>query len=160
MTDAVEKFMISIHPPRVGRDFGHALSDFVPRQFQSTLPVWGGTEGFDDFLKEQRISIHPPRVGRDIGFWLKRISRSISIHPPRVGRDLSLISSFVAVMDFNPPSPCGEGRRTGFYLVWHHPHFNPPSPCGEGLGWKHSTQAYKEFQSTLPVWGGTNPVRR
>ena len=34
--------------------------------------------------------------------------------------------------------------------------FNPPSPCGEGLAHRDiSVPRFIEFQSTLPVWGGT-----
>ena len=59
--------------------------------FQSTLPVWGGT-----------------RSGR-----ITNAVRVISIHPPRVGRDGpgTLMPDFPH--DFNPPSPCGEGRSQG-----------------------------------------------
>ena len=41
-----------------------AVSD-ADRGFQSTLPVWGGTDGPDAGTPEKVISIHPPRVGRD-----------------------------------------------------------------------------------------------
>ena len=34
---------------------------------------------------------------------------------------------------FNPPSPCGEGLDAVKCLVFLVPDFNPPSPCGEGL---------------------------
>ena len=56
-------------------------------EFQSTLPVWGGTvAGFGgDYLLD--ISIHPPRVGRDIRGMRNPMNSWISIHPPRVGRD-------------------------------------------------------------------------
>ena len=33
--------------------------------FQSTLPVWGGTEQAQEPETGKQISIHPPRVGRD-----------------------------------------------------------------------------------------------
>ena len=35
---------VSIHPPRVGRDTGFLQATGYPMAFQSTLPVWGGTE--------------------------------------------------------------------------------------------------------------------
>ena len=35
--------------------------------FQSTLPVWGGTDAVAVEVDVAAISIHPPRVGRDIG---------------------------------------------------------------------------------------------
>ncbi len=56
--------MISIHPPRVGRDLNLLLQ----------LGLLG-------------ISIHPPRVGRDILPAVADYAVLISIHPPRVGRD-------------------------------------------------------------------------
>ena len=33
--------------------------------------------------------------------------------------------------------------------------FNPPSPCGEGPLGRGPVYKKREFQSTLPVWGGT-----
>ena len=35
------------------------------REFQSTLPVWGGTVIDSKIASDSSISIHPPRVGRD-----------------------------------------------------------------------------------------------
>ena len=57
---------------------------------------------------------------------------NISIHPPRVGRDVLDSVDFTHFLDFNPPSPCGEG---------------PAYCCIVPLA--------SLFQSTLPVWGGT-----
>ena len=39
----VATLSISIHPPRVGRDPGKNKEIRIVQQFQSTLPVWGGT---------------------------------------------------------------------------------------------------------------------
>ena len=58
--------------------------------------------------------------------------------------------------DFNPPIPCGMGRR-------HRPQrrqsadFNPPIPCGMGLIAAIDSAASAAFQSTHPVWDGTWP---
>ena len=79
--------------------------------------------------------------------------------------------------NFNPPSPCGEGRSGGPDhpgtppISIHPPHagrdaaagacgrngcdFNPPSPCGEGLFGVRASQPGYRFQSTLPMRGGT-----
>ena len=85
-------------------------------------------------------------------------SSFISIHPPRVGRDLSYTLSMTSLTrDFNPPSPCGEGHRWQGWQTYRYFHFNPPSPCGEGLGLVDLRRFVAEFQSTLPVWGGTQP---
>ena len=57
--------------------------------------------------------------------------------------------------DFNPPSPCGEGR-----LTWKHwidfcgISIHPPRVGRDG-GFLMDFQAFTKFQSTLPVWGGT-----
>ena len=101
---------ISIHAPRVGRDFP-ALIEHIPRkQFQSTRPVWGATAVSPPSVKSALISIHAPRVGRDYCAMLYKMFSSnfnprapcgarqsggreeercikISIHAPRVGRD-------------------------------------------------------------------------
>ena len=80
---------ISIHPPRVGRDQ-------IVINFRLLLG----------------ISIHPPRVGRDtLTYPATDNNIMISIHPPRVGRDILLLLSELGSGYFNPPSPCGEGRR-------------------------------------------------
>ena len=125
---------VSIHPPRVGRDYIRRWGDGVPRcfnppspcgegrrkskqpktapdWFQSTLPVWGGTH-----------FSHPAT-------WIF----NVSIHPPRVGRDHCWGTPTCKRRCFNPPSPCGEGRLRLRVpgLIAHR--FNPPSPCGEGL---------------------------
>ena len=100
---------ISIHPPRVGRDQVFDLGCTYGWVFQSTLPVWGGTA-------------LPLLRGR---------GRAISIHPPRVGRDAGSQGRTGARRHFNPPSPCGEGRR-GITQMHAEFDFNPPSPCGEG----------------------------
>ena len=123
--------------------------------FQSTLPVWGGTDIKKIIEQLTPISIHPPRVGRD---GLQRCHRDraerISIHPPRVGRDIKKMGEnrhenyfnppspcgegpgptprTEPAADFNPPSPCGEGPEQGVEEEINALNFNPPSPCGEG----------------------------
>ena len=56
--------------------------------FQSTLPLRGGTIDPYFFPRLCDISIHPPHAGRDAGSQ-RRVARG---------------------QNFNPPSPCGEGR--------------------------------------------------
>ena len=58
------KAVISIHPPRAGRDENLPAT---PREatFQSTLPVRGGTKRVGTKITVGAISIHPPRAGRD-----------------------------------------------------------------------------------------------
>ena len=101
------------------------------------------------------ISIHPSRVGWDsLDIWTNLDSFAfqsthpvwdgtisvtvntpegyISIHPSRVGWDIKGERAKLYPRDFNPPIPCGMGHdEIGHYLE---------------LG---------EFQSTHPVWDGT-----
>ena len=110
------KIIISIHPPRVGRD--QDPNKIIPllMQFQSTLPVWGGTSALYPPATAGGISIHPPRVGRDgLTPALGQGTQQISIHPPRVGRDCSADVWACKTWYFNPPSPCGEGL---LYTQW------------------------------------------
>ena len=65
MSKYIEREEISIHAPRVGRDFQRAQCSEV-----------------------HHISIHAPRVGRDRDRLCNKMSDiAISIHAPRVGRD-------------------------------------------------------------------------
>ena len=106
-----------------------------------------------------------------------KMTIGISIHPPHAGRDAAECGAGKNSKDFNPPSPCGEGRdritesgRTGLISIHpphagrdstgildRHPeyHFNPPSPCGEGLSALCALENVLLFQSTLPMRGGT-----
>ena len=84
---------ISIHPPRVGRDWCRVMEPPASTAFQSTLPVWGGTmmamldHGIDGFQ-----STLPVRGGTHIAKF-DGASVDISIHPPRKGRDNDIIET-------------------------------------------------------------------
>ena len=148
--------IISIHPPRAGRDralpghwqgrldfnppapcgAGHAgafqsISDIL---FQSTRPVRGGTSYCVARYKQDAISIHPPRAGRD-------------------GEGRCAQSE---LKDFNPPAPCGAGPlrccRCG-YQRWISIH---PPRAGRDSETRLCQIQQKEFQSTRPVRGGTH----
>ena len=64
------------------------ITALVLLPFQSTLPVRGGTSQSSITLVDIAISIHPPRAGRDTAVAMREGHTN----------------------DFNPPSPCGEGR--------------------------------------------------
>ena len=81
----------------------------LEKGFQSTLPVWGGTEG--------EAIVEP--------------STKISIHPPRVGRDGSFLKYWVTHLHFNPPSPCGEGHHRTHW-VYRHNRFQSTLPVWGG----------------------------
>ena len=61
--------------------------------------------------------------------------QDISIHPPRAGRDVARSLPVPLADDFNPPSPCGEGRAEA-----------------------EKIKQSDAFQSTLPVRGGTRHI--
>ena len=145
---------ISIHAPRMGRDFLHPppcifaeISIHAPRM---------GRDGHQRLCTLPRgISIHAPRMGRDSGA-LRRpragcvfqstrpvwgatpigratlASREISIHAPRMGRDKAVVFLASLYDNFNPRAPYGA-RPVGAY---------------------NSMFDFK-FQSTRPVWGAT-----
>ena len=56
---------ISIHPSRVGWDIMDDVRSVVHQLFQSTHPVWDGTQAYEGFEGVIGISIHPSRVGWD-----------------------------------------------------------------------------------------------
>ena len=62
----IEFVMISIHPPRGGRDLTTFFAASSGLTFQSTLPVGGGTASSVNPVPLPPISIHPPRGGRDL----------------------------------------------------------------------------------------------
>ena len=146
---------ISIHAPRVGRDYRRRLSAalriyFNPRApcgarlppalvgcladlFQSTRPVWGATSSAMPSTRTMMISIHAPRVGRD-----KRNDKQRH-----------------HCKNFNPRAPCGARRRLRAVHAGPHTHFNPRAPCGARPKIVAFYGLNDEFQSTRPVWGAT-----
>ena len=86
-------------------------------QFQSTLPVRGGTDWQDMTPHEFIISIHPPRAGRDIVVHRQLLEeRRISIHPPRAGRDAedAKTTAVEAAISIHPPR---AGRDSHFFTL-------------------------------------------
>ena len=122
--------------------------------FQSTHPVWDGTQPPVVPLARRLISIHPSRVGWDAEATTCGKRRRISIHPSRVGWDFEDMDK--ADDDFISIHPSRVG--------WDHTislgspqasNFNPPIPCGMGLTRPRSGSSRDVFQSTHPVWDGT-----
>ena len=129
--------VVSIHPPRVGRDKITISNSF-----------------------SQRVSIHPPRVGRDAYQAASAKRAAVSIHPPRVGRDGHDAENLPGCHGFNPPSPCGEGpvpfsNCNRVISVSIH-----PPRVGRDQIIPHDVAKKQQFQSTLPVWGGTAKVHK
>ena len=123
--------LISIHPPRAGRDFfGCDVTSGIP------------------------ISIHPPRAGRDEQSHKLSRLRGISIHPPRAGRDGGDWPVSDAAYRFQSTRPV-RGGTTYAHIASGFGHFNPPAPCGAGRWQPVETKQAILFQSTRPVRGGT-----
>ena len=127
------RIVISIHAPRVGRDWkaglsyaGFFISIHAPRVGRDQIAIKSAFIAF--------ISIHAPRVGRDCHKSFSPFRQCpISIHAPRVGRDGNAWTRQKrSAPDFNPRAPCGA---------------RPNRPRGRG-------RLY-QFQSTRPVWGAT-----
>ena len=85
-------------------------------QFQSTLPMRGGTAG----------------LGAGDASW------DISIHPPHAGRDARRRRKSAPAADFNPPSPCGEGQHKFTKYIWKLMHISQNKPLTEEHTAKHS----------------------
>ena len=89
-----------------------ARANFGRDLFQSTHPVWDGTRPASFAAARGCISIHPSRVGWDT------LSQSVrrctlifqSTHPVWDGT-YHMASRVASRGDFNPPIPCGMGRR-------------------------------------------------
>ena len=101
--------MISIHPPRAGRDYAMIWQAFRFLKFQSTRPVRGGTpSSVSPSAHKSFQSTRPVRGGTSRCRWPQSPRKFQSTRPVRGG--------------------------TGQHRMWHTRcgHFNPPAPCGAG----------------------------
>ena len=80
---------ISIHSPRMGRDFSTYLTDTFKSDFNPLSPHGERRSGRRDPAESLQISIHSPRMGRDLIAIIVSKEHAISIHSPRMGRDES-----------------------------------------------------------------------
>ncbi len=78
----------------------------------------------------------------------------ISIHPPHVGRDAGGCAPTTPPLNFNPPSPCGEGRPTVLETAAQYT-FQSTLPMRGGTVSAGFHPIQRIFQSTLPMRGGT-----
>ena len=147
--------IISIHAPRVGRDFARGLfapriEYFNPRApcgarprpsadcslraiFQSTRPVWGATLSQPSSCQPNSdFNPRAPCGARQFECAQFRIFDIISIHAPRVGRDGWW---------------CDALQRSAISI--HAPR------VGRDSGSSTSSTGESGFQSTRPVWGAT-----
>ena len=125
--------VISIHAPRVGSDLWLWLAVMQRRIFQSTLPVWGATFGFNRFqVYFQNFNPRSPCGERRVCLYTSMASKPFQSTLPVWGATTAEFIARYFSKDFNPRSPCGERPMPSFALT-----------------------GFSLFQSTLPVWGAT-----
>ena len=149
--------VISIHPPRAGRDANVKLNlvPYLPT-FQSTRPVRGGTKRCDRTGQAMDISIHPPRAGRDVQRTRPPPAPQISIHPPRAGRDRCGVHRTRTFWGFQSTRPVRGGTEVRLAVEEIlQISIHPPRAGRDGrLVLLRSLD--NVFQSTRPVRGGTS----
>ena len=145
---------ISIHPPHAGRDANAIGLIASAAVFQSTLPMRGGTWSTATPAADGVFQSTLPMRGGTPTLVYGINQLVISIHPPHAGRDVMTLSGSIHGGDFNPPSPCGEGPAH-LFLATPAPQFQSTLPMRGGT--LRSTFKIKRirFQSTLPMRGGT-----
>ena len=125
-----------------------------PDPFQSTLPMRGGTSSLKRLLHQLEFQSTLPMRGGTGGHCLVDADIFISIHPPHAGRDAQRSVVASGNSDFNPPSPCGEGRRL-VHILARIFLFQSTLPMRGGTSAGGNQTETKLFQSTLPMRGGT-----
>ena len=147
-------------------------------RFQSTLPVRGGTmscccpchvyvyfnppspcgEGQYPFSVWRLYTyFNPPSPcgeGLFSDYWIFSDIVFQSTLPVRGGTSPPCLP-FPACFHFNPPSPCGEGRHGAPVAGCRSKISIHPPRAGRDGGRRDRRRAWQEFQSTLPVRGGT-----
>ena len=98
---------ISIHSPRMGRDYTDSNFAASAKHFNPLSPH-----------------------GERPALFFVAINQEISIHSPRMGRDNGLDPTGIIELNFNPLSPHGE-RRQKYRGLDRSEDFNPLSPHGE-----------------------------
>ena len=171
---------ISIHAPRVGRDWSANRSALCQQAFQSTRPVWGATLELVKISAGFTISIHAPRVGRDefAGTVTVTSDEFQSTRPvwgatsfpvvricPKTFQSTRPVwgATALAQMPLYRPRISIHAPRVGRDLSFPHSllmlyYFNPRAPCGARPSTTQSCSKSGRFQSTRPVWGATEPV--
>ena len=152
---------ISIHAPRVGRDFPPAAKGVSMPDFNPRAPCGARRAAAMAALVHQSISIHAPRVGRDVlSFSFARQSVRFQSTRPVWGATRRAPSRPSLRCYFNPRAPCGARP------------FPPPGPLSRKQISIHAPRVGRDtllvspdleaeaFQSTRPVWGATLSAAR
>ena len=150
-------------------------------KFQSTLPVWGATEGHGNFgsvdgdfnprspCGERRNSANRPTTRRyfnprsPCGERQCQFSKMIKNKEfqstlPVWGATAAIMSGDETMKRFQSTLPVWGATLEKSPLFQKISDFNPRSPCGERPRHTFIAGELTKFQSTLPVWGAT-PVR-
>ena len=125
--------IISIHPPRAGRDYYNG-SAAQPIFISIHPPRAGRDQGSNVGFDTPGISIHPPRAGRDAYQLAWAAPSPISIHPPRAGRDYNPLHNYDRTEEFQSTRPVRGGTSSIQVITSYSKYFNPPAPCGAGHG--------------------------
>ena len=119
----VQRYVISIHAPRVGCDADIKTTARIHTEFQSTHPGWGATIDPTDKLRGGIFQSTHPGWGATIDGPHGWENHEISIHAPRVGCDLFDARVLFPGSPFQSTHP-GWGatakvhkRRNGFYVL-------------------------------------------
>ena len=151
--------------------------------FQSTLPVWGGT-GLTRWKPHGRQNFNPPSpCGEGPTIPVSNLIVTDFNPPSPCGEGRRVCGSRAQLCaDFNPPSPVGTDdfvphlHTVNEFISIHPPRvgrdvipvsdsvsewisIHPPRVGRDGDAGPHP-RPIPEFQSTLPVWGGTRPFPR
>ena len=153
----MNRLRISIHAPRVGRDYRPKWQHPAEQRFQSTRPAWGATNLVQEFAATIFISIHAPRVGRDAGYRIVMHVHDISIHAPRVGRDDTADRPQKDRTHFNPRAPRGARQRAWHRFVDTYA-FQSTRPAWGATPVPKPCLTQRLFQSTRPAWGATTVI--
>ena len=146
---------ISIHVPLAGNDEASALTVSSDFSFQSTFPSRGTTAYGTNSDNDNGISIHVPLAGNDLASGGSFCHLQFQSTFPSRGTTCLPFLQHTFCINFNPRSPRGERRQSGFkdeYRVaisihvplagndalrlkgyWYERNFNPRSPRGERL---------------------------
>ncbi len=107
--ERVERMTISIHPPRMGWDVANANIDKLKKHFNPPTPYGVGPMPTTLFCTTTAFqSTHPVWGGTETAFGVF-LDTLISIHPPRMGWDITANLYYYDTSDFNPPTPYGVG---------------------------------------------------
>ena len=149
-----EPHLISIHAPRVGRDFTYTEAADGKPEFQSTRPVWGATPEAGTYSNLIKFQSTRPVWGATAFADSQKVQYIISIHAPRVGRDVSLRYRLPTLRKFQSTRPVW-GATTCRFDYNNNNGFQSTRPVWGATSASDALIPSSEFQSTRPVWGAT-----